>query len=94
MSLPPPPLIVSRLSVPAGWGSTLGVPGGAEPAIVFGPPLPVRVSLPLPPVRPSTSAAMLSFSPARPLPVDGEAPAGSVAVTAAVRLMLAAEMPT
>ena len=70
------------LSVPAGCGSTSGVPGGAEPAIVFGPPLPVRVSLPLPPVRPSTSAAIESFSPACPLPVDGVAPAGSVAVTA------------
>ena len=93
-SSPPAPLIVSRLSVPAGCGSTSGVPGGAEPAIVFGPELPVRVSLPLPPVRSSTSAAIESFSPACPLPVVGEEPDGSVAVTGAVRVMLAAEMPT
>ena len=94
VSSPPAPLMVSRLSVPGGWGLTSGVPGGAEPAIVFGPPLPVRVSLPLPPVRPSTSAAMVSFSPACPLPVDAKPPVGSVAVTGDVRVMLAAAMPT
>ena len=94
VSAPPAPRMVSRLSVLAGCGSTSGVPGGAEPAIVFGPALPVRVSLPLPPVRSSTSAAIASFSPVWPFPVVGVAPDGSAAVTGTVRVMPAAAIPT